>query len=148
MKKCSYFFLANNDQWIFSQSFFTMISTGMCHVNPLSCWTRIGTAFENSVDPDQMASKGGSHLIWIYTVFHSVCEFTWSNNTELSDWLTVRNGCGKLISFSRTGLNNRKSPNLRCHQSEGREYTFNTHNHYEKEFIIMKRIRSSFGKAI
>ena len=27
-----------------------------------------------------------SHLIRIYTVFHSVCEFIWSNNIELSDW--------------------------------------------------------------
>ena len=43
-----------------------------------------------------------SHLIRIYTVFHSVCEFIWTNNIELSDWLTVRNGCGRLNLFSRT----------------------------------------------
>ena len=42
-----------------------------------------------------------SHLIRIYTVFHKVCEFIWTNNTELSDWLTIRNGCGKLNLFSR-----------------------------------------------
>ena len=40
--------------------------------------------------------------IWIriYTE-NSVCEFIWTNNIELSDWLTVRNGCDKLNLFSR-----------------------------------------------
>ena len=47
-----------------------------------------------------------SHLIRIYTVFHSVCEFIWTNNIELSDWLTVRNGCGKLNLFSSLGSRN------------------------------------------
>ena len=42
-----------------------------------------------------------SHLIRIYTVFHRVCEFIWTNNIELSDWLAVSNGCGKLNLFSR-----------------------------------------------
>ena len=42
-----------------------------------------------------------SHLIWIYTVSHSVYKFIWTNNIELSDWSTVRNGCDKLNLFSR-----------------------------------------------
>ena len=42
-----------------------------------------------------------SHLIRIYTVYHSVCEFIWTNNFELSDWWTVRNRCGKLNLFGR-----------------------------------------------
>ena len=40
-----------------------------------------------------------NHLIMIYTVFHSTCEFIWTYNTELPDWLMVRNGCGKLNLF-------------------------------------------------
>ena len=38
-----------------------------------------------------------SHLIRIYSVFHSVCEFIRTNNIELSDWLTVRIGVANLI---------------------------------------------------
>ena len=46
-----------------------------------------------------------SHLIRTYTVFHWVCQFIWTNNIESSDWLTVRNGCGKLNLFSRIRVN-------------------------------------------
>ena len=42
-----------------------------------------------------------SHLIRSYTGFHLVCEFIWTNNIELSDWLTVRNGHGRLDLVSR-----------------------------------------------
>ena len=42
-----------------------------------------------------------SHLIRTYTFCHSVSESIWTNNTELSVWLTVRNGCGKPNLFSR-----------------------------------------------
>ena len=70
----------------------------------MSCWIRIGIAFENSVDPDQMASE---EAIWSGSTlfFHSVCEFIWTDNIKLSDWLTVRNGCGKLNLFSMIRVN-------------------------------------------
>ena len=41
-----------------------------------------------------------SHLIRIYTVCYSVCEFIWTNNIELSDRLTVRIEIGKRNLFS------------------------------------------------
>ena len=34
-----------------------MIFSGEISIKPLSCWTQIYTAFENSVDPDQLASS-------------------------------------------------------------------------------------------
>ena len=49
-----------------------------------------------------MASE---EVIRIYTVFHSVCACIWTNNIELSDWLSVRNGCWKLNLFSRIKVN-------------------------------------------
>ena len=47
-----------------------------------------------------------SHLIRVYTVFHSVYKFIWTNNMESPDWLTVRNGDGKLNLFSRIRVKN------------------------------------------
>ena len=46
-----------------------------------------------------------SHLIRIYTVCQSLFEFIWTNNIELSDWMKVRNGHGKLNFFSRIKVN-------------------------------------------
>ena len=46
-----------------------------------------------------------SHLMRIYSVWHSVCKFLWTNNIELFDWLTVRNGCGKLNLFGGIMVN-------------------------------------------
>ena len=37
--------------------FFLTILTSMVKCSPLSCWTQIYPAFENSVDPDQLASE-------------------------------------------------------------------------------------------
>ena len=56
-----------------------------------------------------------SHLIRIYTVFRSVCEFRWTDNIKLSDWLTVRNGCGKPNLFSRIRVNFVTKPQYVCH---------------------------------
>ena len=61
-------------------------------------------AFENTVDQDQMASEeaiwSGSTLFFIQ--FMNLYE---TNNIELSDWLTVGNGCGRLNLFSRIRVN-------------------------------------------
>ena len=65
----------------------------------LFCWTRIGIAFENSTDPDLMASD---EAIWSGCTL-LVIQFVnlYEQTTELSDSLTVRNGCGKLNLFSK-----------------------------------------------
>ena len=68
----------------------------------LSCWTRINTAFANSVDPDQLASKKPTDLdlhclsfsMWIYI----------SNLDQKSDWLRIKSRCGILIYSAGQGL--------------------------------------------
>ena len=43
-----------------------------------------------------------SQLIWICTVYHSICELVSTTWIKLSDWLTIRSGHG--ILFSRQGF--------------------------------------------
>ena len=45
-----------------------------------------------------------SQLIWIYTVFHSVCEFISTMWIKESDWLKIRSGCAILIYSAWQGL--------------------------------------------
>ena len=61
-------------------------------------------AFENSVDPDELASEeaswSGSSLFAIkYINFISTIRIKWS------DWLKIRSGCGILIYSAWQGLN-------------------------------------------
>ena len=61
-------------------------------------------AFENSVDPDELASEeanwSGSSLLAIkYINFISTIRIKWS------DWLKIRSGCGILIYSAWQGLN-------------------------------------------
>ena len=55
-----------------------------CQVEPLSCWTWICPAVENSVDPDQLASEeanwSGSALFVIKYMYLSLYQQSWSSN--------------------------------------------------------------------
>ena len=57
--------------------------------DPLSCWTRICSAFANSVDPDQLASKEAnwSQLIWICIQFVIKNVKICINNLDQEIWL-------------------------------------------------------------
>ena len=54
-------------------------------------------AFANSTDPDQLASETDLDLHWVCTCCHPVCEFVSTTWIKLSDWLTIKSGCGILI---------------------------------------------------
>ena len=70
----------------------------------LVLWTRIYPAFENSVDPDQLASEEAN---WSVSALYVIPYVNLYQQSRLSnDRLTIRNGHGILIYSTWQGLNN------------------------------------------
>ena len=80
------------EKWTLSISLHSIQKEHSVYLNRSPCWIRRGIVFENSVEPPDQDLHCFSFSLWIDI----------TNNIELSDWLTVRNGCGKLNLFSRT----------------------------------------------
>ena len=58
----------------------------LCNVKPLCGWTRIGTAFENSADPDHLASEEAN---WSGSTLFAIKYLNLYQQPELIIWLAI-----------------------------------------------------------
>ena len=66
---------------------------------PLSCWTSIYPFFENSVDPDQLASDKAIYLIRIHCVFHSDWKYKLTTGMLQVNRIKIRGGGECSVSY-------------------------------------------------